>query len=238
MNATSAPTPQRAPPSSSAPRSAVIAGATGLVGGHLLELLCRTDDYRRLVLPTRRAPPITDPRIELKSARFDDLDCLLHDLQGPALDVYCCLGTTIRKAGSQAAFRAVDFDAVVALARWARKARARRFLLVSAMGADAHSRIFYNRVKGEAEAAVRREGPDSVVILQPGLLDGERSEFRFGEALGLALTRPIRALLPASLRPARAEDVAAAMLEAARTERAVPLIASAHIHGAKARLAT
>lgn len=236
MNNAAASPSRRPSPVPGSPRTAVIAGATGLVGSQLLELLCRVDDYRRLLLPTRRAPTLADPRIELKSARYDDLDCLLHDAQGPALDVYCCLGTTIRKAGSQAAFRAVDFDAVVALARWARKARARRLLLVSAMGADAKSRVFYNRVKGEAEDAVRREGPASVVILRPGLLDGARPEFRFGEALGLALTRPIRALLPASLRPVRAEDVAASMLEAARAERAAPLITSAELHGAKARL--
>lgn len=236
MNNASA-TTSRAPQASAARRTAVIAGATGLVGSHLLDLLCRVDDYQRLVVPTRRAPPISDPRIELKSARFDELDGLLHDVQGPGLDVYCGLGTTIRKAGSQAAFRAVDFDAVVALARWARQARARRFLLVSAMGADSGSRVFYHRVKGEAEDAARRAGPASVVILRPGLLDGARAEFRLGESLGLALTRPIRALLPASLRPVRAADVAAAMLEAARAEPAADSIPAAAIHGAAARLA-
>lgn len=217
-------------------RIAVIAGSTGLVGGCLLARLIATGDYNRLILPSRRAPTLTDPRIELRAARFDALDDVLTDLRGQGADVYCCLGTTIRKAGSQAAFRAVDFDAVVALARWAKRAGARRFLLVSAMGADPHSRVFYNRVKGEAENAVRRDGPDSVVILQPGLLDGERAEVRPAERIGLLLTRPIRALLPASLRPVRAEDVAAAMIHAARAERPSAVIASAAMHGAAARL--
>ncbi|MCU0755391.1 MAG: NAD(P)H-binding protein [Xanthomonadales bacterium] len=215
----------------SAARIAVIAGSTGLVGGCLLTRLIATRDYPRLVLPTRRAPSLQDPRIELRAARFDALDEVLSDVHGPALDVYCCLGTTLRKAGSQAAFRAVDFDAVVALARWAKRAGARRFLLVSAMGANARSRVFYNRVKGEAEDAVRREGPASVVILQPGLLDGERGEVRPAERIGLALTRPIRALLPASLRPIRAEDVAATMIDAALAERPPAVIASAAMHG-------
>lgn len=213
-------------------RTAVIAGATGLVGGCVLAQLITSRAYQRLILPTRRAPTLNDPRIELRSARFDALEDVLSDARGPALDVYCCLGTTIRKAGSQAAFRAVDFDAVLALARWARRARARRFLLISAMGADAQSRIFYNRVKGEAEDAVRRDGPASVVILRPGLLDGARSEFRFGERLGLALTRPIRALLPASLRPVGAEDVAASMIHAAQAENPPTVIDSAAMHGA------
>jgi len=216
-------------------RTAVIAGATGLVGGCVLAQLIASRAYQRLILPTRRAPTLNDPRIELRSARFDALEDVLSDAHGPALDLYCCLGTTIRKAGSQAAFRAVDFDAVLALARWARRARARRFLLVSAMGADARSRVFYNCVKGEAEDAVRREGPDSIVILRPGLLDGERAEVRLAERIGLALTRPIRALLPASLRPVRAEDVAAAMIDAARAERPPAVIASAAMHGAASR---
>lgn len=213
-------------------RPAVIAGATGLVGGCVLAQLIATDEYPRLVLPTRRAPSLADPRIELRAARYDALDDVLADLRDSSADVYCCLGTTIRKAGSPAAFRAVDFDAVVAPARWARRAGARRFLLISAMGADARSRIFYNRVKGEAEDAVRREGPASVVILRPGLLDGARSEFRPAERLGLALTRPIRALLPASLRPVRAADVAAAMIHAAQAENPPAVIESAAMHGA------
>jgi uncharacterized protein YbjT (DUF2867 family) len=213
-------------------RTAVIAGATGLVGGCVLAQVIASTDYQRLILPTRRIPTLSDPRIEPRAARYDALDDVLADLRGLGSDVYCCLGTTIRKAGSQAAFRAVDFDAVLALARWARRARARRFLLISAMGADAQSRVFYNRVKGEAEDAVRRDGPASVVILRPGLLDGARSEFRFGERLGLALTRPIRALLPASLRPVRAEDVAASMIHAAQVEDPPAVIDSAAMHGA------
>jgi uncharacterized protein YbjT (DUF2867 family) len=103
------------------------------------------------------------------------------------------------------------------------------------MGADARSRVFYNRVKGEAEDAVRREGPASVVVLRPGLLDGPRAEFRLGERVGLALTRPLRGILPAVLKPVHADDVAAAMLEAARARQPAAVIASAAIQGAASR---
>jgi uncharacterized protein YbjT (DUF2867 family) len=217
-------------------RTAVIAGATGLVGSALLVRLLASPDHARIFALTRRALEIADPRLQPVAARFDDLDSVLNGVQGPALDVFCCLGTTIAKAGSQAAFRLIDHDAVVALARWARAARARRFVLVSAIGANAASRVFYNRVKGEAEAAVRNEGPASVVILRPGLLDGERAEFRPGERLALAVTRPLRAILPATLRPVAAEDVAAAMLEAARAAQPPAFIESAAIQGAALRI--
>lgn len=217
--------------------TAIVAGATGLVGTALLARLCADHDYARVVALARRPPAAVDARLECRQARFDALDEVLGDLRGARPDVYCCLGTTIAKAGSQAAFRAVDFDAVVALARWAKAAQARRFVLVSAMGADAASRVFYNRVKGEAEDAVRRDGPASVVVLRPGLLDGPRAEFRLGERIGLALTRPLRGILPAALRPVHADDVAAAMVEAARAQAPKPVIPSAAIQGAASRMA-
>jgi uncharacterized protein YbjT (DUF2867 family) len=217
------------------PRAALIAGATGLVGSRLLDRLLADERYARVVALTRRDLAVSDARLDVRPARFDALAEVLGDLHGTQPDVYCCLGTTIAKAGSQEAFRAVDFDAVVALARWAKAAQARRFLLVSAMGADARSRVFYNRVKGEAEDAVRREGPASVVVLRPGLLDGPRAEFRLGERVGLALTRPLRGILPAVLKPVHADDVAAAMLEAARARQPAAVIASAAIQGAASR---
>lgn len=217
-------------------RTALVAGATGLVGSSLLARLVAASDYDTIVALTRRETPQRDRRLRVVPARFDDLDAVLDGVRGPALDVFCCLGTTIAKAGSQAAFRRVDHDAVVALARWSRAAGARRFVLVSAMGADANSRFFYNRVKGEAEAGVRREGPASVVILRPGLLDGERAEFRLGESLALAVTRPLRAILPATLRPVAAGDVAAAILEAARSAQPPAVIESAAIQGAASRI--
>lgn len=224
-----------AAPERSSQRTALVAGATGLVGSALLARLLAGRDYAAIVALSRRELSFVDPRLTVRPARFEDLDAVLAGVHGPALDVFCSLGTTIARAGSQAAFRTIDFDAVLALARWSREAAARRFVLVSAMGAHAGSRVFYNRVKGEVEIAVRREGPASVVILRPGLLDGARAEFRLGESVALSLTRPLKRLLPRSLQPVAADDVAAAMLHAALGANPPPLIDSAAIQGAASR---
>lgn len=212
-------------------RDAVVAGATGLVGGELLAAIARARAYPRVFALVRRALPSTFPGLREVEARFDKLGAVLGEVR-PGANVYCCLGTTIRRAGSQDAFRAVDHGYVVALARWAREAGARRLLLVSALGADPDSRVFYNRVKGEAERDARASGPASVVVLRPSLLDGERTERRPGERLALALTRPLRRLIPAGLRPVPAADVAAALLQAARAASPPPVLESAQLLGA------
>ena len=131
-------------------------------------------------------------------------------------DVYIALGTTIKLAGSQAAFRAVDFDAVVNTARAARAAGATRLAVVSALGADAKSSVFYNRVKGEMQAAVAELGYTSVVFAQPSLLVGNREALgqkaRPGEVWATRLLRPVMGLVPASVRPIEARTVAQALL--------------------------
>jgi uncharacterized protein YbjT (DUF2867 family) len=212
-------------------RDAVIAGATGLVGGELLAAIARDRTYPRVFALARRALPASFPGLRTVEARYDALAAVLGDVR-PGADVFCCLGTTMRRAGSQDAFRAVDHGHVVALARWARDAGARRLLLVSALGADPDSRVFYNRVKGEAERDARTDGPASVVALRPSLLDGERSELRPGEWLALRLARPLRALIPARVRPVPAADVAAALVDAAREAHPPEVVESARILGA------
>ena len=133
-------------------------------------------------------------------------------------DVFIALGTTIKVAGSEAAFRQVDFDYVVNAARAARAAGATRLAVVSALGADAHSRVFYNHVKGEMQAAIAALGYDSVVIAQPSLLMGDRAALgqpvRSGEVWATRLLGPIMGLVPKSVRPIAAADVASAMLAA------------------------
>jgi len=135
--------------------------------------------------------------------------------------VYCCLGTTIKKAGSQDAFRRVDHDYVVALAQAAKQAGARRFLLVSALGANPRSHIFYNRVKGEVERDVSAVAFAAVHIFRPSLLLGERAESRPLERLGTLAFGVLAPLLVGPLRPYRpiaAEAVAQAMVRAALGE--------------------
>lgn len=215
------------------PRRALLAGATGLVGRAMLPLLLRGHAAVELLL--RRAAPELgdDPKLRSHVVDFARLDGRV-----PAVDdVFIALGTTIAVAGSEAAFRAVDFDAVVSTARAARAAGASRLALVSALGADASSRVFYNRVKGETEAAVRELGYASVTIARPSLLLGDREALgqpkRRMEALAMRFSRPLAMLTPRAMRPIAAADVAAALVAvAARGEPGVRILSSGHMQGA------
>ena len=191
----------------------LIAGATGLVGRELMrELLARTPPVRPHAL-VRRAPQAADARVTWQTVDFARLPALPS-----AAEAYCCLGTTIRQAGSQAAFKAVDLDAVLAFARAARAAGAQRFAVVSSLGASPRSPNFYSRVKGEMEAAVAGLGFASVVIARPSLLAGDRTSLgqpqRSGEKLALWLSGPIAALMPKRVRPIAADAVARGMMTA------------------------
>ena len=197
-----------------APRIALLAGASGLVGGHCLRLLLAEPAYGKVIALGRRALPLQHAKLEQKLVDFAHI----ADLVPRCDDVYCCLGTTIKKAGSQAVFRRVDHDYVVALAQAAKQAGARRFLLVSAVGANARSRIFYNRVKGEVERDVSAVAFMAVHIFRPSLLLGERAESRPLEKLAFPLFKALTPLLVGPLRNSRAiaaETVARAMIRAA-----------------------
>lgn len=220
-----------------ASRVAVVAGASGLVGSELVQRLLAEPSYQRVVALARRPLALSDARMEVVTADFERLEPTLASATkgAGALDVFCCLGTTIAVAGSEAAFRRVDHDFVVALGRWAVRAGARRLVVVSALGADAASRVFYNRVKGETERDLAALGLPSLVILRPSLLHGNRSEFRFGERVALALTAPWRRLIPARVRPIAAADVAQSMIDAAFADRPSAVIESAAMQGAAGR---
>jgi len=200
-------------------RTALLAGATGLVGGHLLRLLLADDAYQKVTILARRGLPLTNPKLQQRLIDFDHL----ADLDAPKVDdVFCCLGTTIKKAGSQEAFRKVDLGYVEALARIAARAGAKQFLLVSAIGADAKSRVFYSRVKGETEAAVQAVGFAGTHIFRPSMLLGDRAESRILERLGTPLMRAVAFAMVRPRRRARpiaAADVAAAMVKVAKKAR-------------------
>lgn len=194
-------------------RTAVIAGTTGLVGGRLLDLLLTDRTWDRVVSVGRRKVPVQHPALEQRVVSFTAVEDL------PACtDVFCCLGTTSRKAGSQEAFRAVDHDAVLALARAAHHAGAERFLHVTALAASPTSRIFYNRVKGETERDVAASGIGTTVAFRPSMLDGDRAERRPAERIGLVAMRSVAPVL-GRYRPTRVDDLAAAMLIEARSGR-------------------
>jgi uncharacterized protein YbjT (DUF2867 family) len=205
------------------PRIAVLAGATGLVGGRCFEALLHSPDYARVIVLTRRLPfnyvSIARPHAEVDPRRVDFDHLSATDLAG-ANDVFCALGTTIKKAGSQVAFRKVDHEYVVNLARAAVEAGAKRFMLVSSVGADPHSGNFYLRVKGETEQAISALPFESVHIFRPGLLLGHRAEKRTGEGLAQLVMSKVNFLLAGGLRKYRAitaETVAKAMVRVAGT---------------------
>jgi uncharacterized protein YbjT (DUF2867 family) len=195
-------------------RTALVAGASGLVGSLLLDELLESPLYREVCSLGRRPLPKQHPKLTQRTVDFAQLE---SEVLPSGEDVFCCLGTTLKKAGSQEAFRAVDHGAVLALGRAARRAGARRFLLVSALGADPRSRIFYNRVKGETEEDLKSLGFESLVLLRPSLLLGERAESRPGERAAIVVTKALGPLLrPFSGRPIEARTVARAMLALAR----------------------
>ena len=193
-------------------RRALIAGATGLVGAQVLAALLADPAYAAVRALARRPLGPTHPKLSVDVIDFERLaDVAVARVD----DVFCCLGTTIAAAGSRAAFRHVDFDYPLALARGALAAGARRFLFVSAIGADPHSAVFYSRIKGELEEAVEALGYRCAVAFRPSLLSGKREQHRLGERFALAVLRPLRFALPRNYRPVSAEAVARAMLRAA-----------------------
>ena len=195
-------------------RTALVAGASGLVGGFLLDALLEAPQYREVHSLGRRPLPRQHPKLVQHTVDFARLG---GEALPPAQDAFCCLGTTIKKAGSQEAFRAVDHDAVLAFASAAKKAGVQRFLVVTALGSDARSRVFYNRVKGETEEALKTMGFESLVILQPSLLLGERAESRPGERAAIIASRVLAPLLrPLASRPIEARTVARAMVALAQ----------------------
>ena len=188
-------------------------GATGLVGKLVLQRLLESPRVARVVAPTRRPLGIAHPHL---SNPVVDFDALPVDADWWAVDaVICTLGTTIADAGSQAAFRRVDHDYPLQVGALARRRGARTYALNSAMGANARSSIFYNRVKGELEDALIALGYPSLVLVRPGLIDGERTQSRPGEARMLAVSRLLRPLLPRQWRPSRAARIADALVDAA-----------------------
>jgi uncharacterized protein YbjT (DUF2867 family) len=194
-------------------RSVLVAGATGLVGRELLRALLADDSVADVVAVGRRAPAEAHARLHFIHADFPGMPALPH-----VDECYIALGTTIKVAGSQEAFRAVDFDAVVNVARAAKGAGATKLGVVSAMGANAKSNVFYSRVKGEMENALEALGFDTLVIARPSMLAGDRAQLgqpvRGGEELALKVTRAVGWLIPRNYRSIDAGSVARALLRA------------------------
>ncbi|MCH7497861.1 MAG: oxidoreductase [Candidatus Marinimicrobia bacterium] len=207
------------------PRSVLLLGATGLVGGHCLSQLLASPAFRRVTVLARRPGESAHPDLDWQVTDFDALEehaaCFAVDA------VFCCLGTTRAKAGSATAFRRVDHDYPLASARLAAGQGAGQFLLVSALGANPRSRLLYSRTKGQLEAALRDLPLAAVHIFRPSFLMGERTESRPGERVGLALMRVVTPLLLGPLRRWRA--IHAATLARAMLRRAAEASPGYHV---------
>lgn len=206
-------------------RTVLLAGATGLVGGQMLQALLADPTVGQVHALTRRDLNLAHPRLQVHHVDFRRLPAL-----PPADEAYLALGTTIKVAGSQAAFRAVDFDANLAVAQAAIASGARRIGLVSAAGASAQSSVFYNRVKGELEDALKALDLQALVLAQPSLLldlrDGLQQPPRLGERIAIPVAQLVAPLLPGRYRPVHARAVALALLRTVPTAQGVVVLAS------------
>ncbi len=201
----------------STPKSALLLGATGLVGSECLKLLASDPTFERVVVLTRRPFQVTtSQRVECHQVNFDDPTSFASYLNVDA--VICALGTTIKKVGSQEAFRKVDYEYPLMFAKLAREAGANHFLLVTSMGTDAKSSNFYLRVKGELEDSISALGFPSLSTFRPSLLLGPRNEFRFGELISQKVLGAISFMIPRSVRPVQASKVASVIVERAKLD--------------------
>ena len=190
----------------------MLVGATGLVGQSVLRQALAHPQVEQVIAPTRRPLP---PHAKLLNPVVD-FEALPLDADWWAVDaVICTLGTTIKKAGSQAAFRRVDHDHPLRVAQIALKHGASAYALNSALGADATSRVFYSRTKGELERDLQTLGYPSLTFVRPGLIGGERQEARPSEQIGVAVSQWLRPLLPARYRVVPAERIAHQLVQAA-----------------------
>jgi len=197
-------------------RTALVLGATGLVGSKLVRLLNNDDAYTMITVPARRDSDVSGEKVKQHIIDFDRMEEKVHLFKVD--DVFCCLGTTMKKAGSREAFKKVDYHYVVQAAKHAKDAGTSRFLVITAMMANPRSSVFYNRVKGEVEEKLQTMGFEVLHIFRPSLLLGERNEQRFAEELGMKILPWLSFLMvgPAKkYRPVEAEGVAIAMKTAA-----------------------
>lgn len=200
-------------------KTALLVGATGLVGGYVLENLLADDFYSKVILLTRTPLTVKHQKLEEVIVNFNELEKYADVIKADT--IFCCLGTTIKKAGSQEAFKKVDYEYPLSLAKIAFQNGASMYLLVSALGSSKNSIVFYNRVKGEVEDAIAQIGYPSFHILQPSLIIGERKENRLGEGVAQKLSPVFDAMLfgPFSkYKSIKAEQIAKAMVSISKSD--------------------
>ena len=193
-------------------KTALIVGATGLTGTALTSQLLKENYYDKVKIVVRKPVALEHPRLEQIVCDFEHLpeDKMTAD------DYFCCLGTTMKKAGSKAAFEKVDFEYPLKTAQIAKNNAAAQFIIITAIASDPNSKIYYSRVKGRIEEALKEMQFPNLVILRPSFLFGDRKELRIGEKLGIALARLFEPLIPRRYRGVEASRVAAAMSNMAK----------------------
>lgn len=194
---------------------ALITGATGLIGSQLVQLLLEDSYYGKVIAVTRK--PLDDQHSKLENLALDFDKLTEHYNALKADDVFCCLGTTIKVAKTKEAFRKVDFEYPLELARISKSQGASQFLLVSALGANKNSSVFYNKVKGEVEEAIQKISFSSMHVFRPSLLLGPRTEHRSGEDAAKWFFKFLGFLIPAKYKAVQSIKVARAMLHFAKT---------------------
>lgn len=197
-------------------KNALIAGASGLVGSELLKILIGCEDYGTIHVIARKSIEVNSAKVVQHIVNFDELEHF--QLTDPVNHVFCTLGTTIKKAGTKENFRKVDFEYVISLAKMAKRIQAEKFMVVSSLGANAKSMIFYNRVKGEVEAGLQKLSLPHLFIFRPSLLLGNRSEYRAGEKTAASVYKFLAPVFSGPLKKYKgveAKKVANAMVQMA-----------------------
>jgi len=197
-------------------KTAALIGATGLIGGELLNLLLKDDYFSAVKILVRRPFNLVHPKLDKKLVDFNDNDSLLVALDNSDA-IFCTIGTTQKKVkGDKEAYRKVDYDIAVHSARFAKMVGCNVFVLVSAVGANSKSKNFYLKLKGQVEDEIGKMDIESVHVMRPSMLRGDRKEFRLGEKIGTPLMQAFSFLLPSKYKPIEASDVAKAMVAAAK----------------------
>lgn len=202
-------------------KTATLIGASGLIGSHLLQLLLDDPYFDTVKILVRRKLQFTHQKLEQKIVDFNDNDSLLVAIDNSDV-VFCSVGTTQKKVkDNKEAYRKVDYDIPVKAARFCKMTGCVTFILVSAVGANSKSNNFYLKLKGEVEEAIQTTGINSIYVMRPSILLGKRQEYRSGEKIAMPVMKAISFLLPSKYKPIQAEDVAKAMLRAAKKSELV-----------------
>ncbi len=210
-------------------KKALVVGATGLVGSEVVDVLLESGDYEKVIIWVRNPSCMSRAGLEEKIIDFEQIED--YKIDEKIDHVYCCLGTTIKKAKTKDAFKKVDLEYPLALGRWAVKNGVSQYLLVSSVGADETSKVFYSKTKGQLENGLKELGLNGIKIFRPSLLLGKRKEFRFGESFATVISKFLPFLFWGPMKPykpVKARDVAMAMYKEAMKEKTGTVIISSN----------